>query len=479
MQRRREGRARTAQRIVMKFGGTSVGDGDAIGQVAEILAAHRRSGTEVVAVVSAMAGVTDALTRGATRAAAGETEGHRQIARETLALARRAAEKAINATELRAAILRRAEQTLDGYVSVCDSIRVLGEATERALDLATSCGEPIAADLVAGALSERGCEASSVDPRSVILTDDEFQNAAPLIAETIERCERYLLPMIGGGGVPVVGGFIGSTVEGATTTLGRGGSDFSASILGRALEADEVWIWTDVDGVMTADPRLVPEAHVIPILSFSEIGELAYFGAKVLHPRTIRPLVDEAIPLRIKNTFRPQLPGTLIRAEADPIPGAIKAVTNVQGLTMMTVEGRGMLGVPGIAARTFDAVARCRANVLMISQASSEQSICFVIPRQDVDCVRRQLEDEFALQLSRREIDRIGDMEEIAVVTVMGTGMRGVAGVAGRLFGALAGAGINIIAIAQGSSECSISIVVRAEDQTTAVRAIHQGVIER
>jgi len=188
--------------------------------------------------------------------------------------------------------------------------------------------------------------------------------------------------------IPVIGGFIGATTEGVPTTLGRGGSDFSAAILGQALDADDVWIWTDVDGVLTADPRLVPNARVIPVLSYGEVGELAYFGAAVLHPRTIRPLVDEGIPLWIKNTFHPEMEGTRIDAEVSPVAGTVKAVTDVRGLSMVTVEGRGMLGVPGIAARTFEAVARCKANVLMISQASSEQSICFVIPSDDVPCVR-------------------------------------------------------------------------------------------
>jgi aspartokinase/homoserine dehydrogenase 1 len=474
----REGGA-APRRIVMKFGGTSVADAPAIAQVTGILVRSRVAGDDVVAVVSAMAGVTDALTLGVRQAAAGEMETCRGVARDVEARTRAAADELVASRGAREAILQRTERILEGYLSVCKSVRVLGEATERALDLATSCGEPIVADLLSAALRGRDCEASSVDPRAVVVTDDQFQNAAPLLPETAVRCEEHVLPVIARGGIPVVGGFIGSTLDGATTTLGRGGSDFTAAILGCALAADEVWIWTDVDGVMTADPRLVPAARVIPVLSFAEVGELAYFGAKVLHPRTIRPLVDEAIPLRIRNTFRPELPGTLVQAAADPSPGTIKAVTNVQGLTMMTVEGRGMLGVPGIAARTFDAVARCRANVLMISQASSEQSICFVVPEADVDCVRRQLEDEFAFQLSRREIDRIGRLDEIAVVTAMGTGMRGVAGVAGRLFGALAVAGVNIIAIAQGSSECSISVVVASRDQAKAVQAIHEEVIQR
>jgi aspartate kinase len=262
-----------------------------------------------------------------------------------------------------------------------------------------------------------------------------------------------------------------------TTTLGRGGSDFSAAILGDCLDADEVWIWTDVDGVMSADPRLVAEARVIPVLSYSEVGELAYFGAKVLHPRTIRPVVERGIPLWVKNTFNPGFEGTRIVAETESTPGTIKAVTTIQGLSMVTVEGRGMMGVPGIAARTFAAVASQGASVLMISQASSEQSISFLIPGTAAAAVKAAIEEEMALELERRDVDRVWCLEDVVILTAVGTGMRGTPGVAHRIFGALAGGNINVIAIAQGSSECSISLVVAAEVAAEAVRRVHQEVM--
>jgi aspartate kinase len=385
----------------------------------------------------------------------------------------------IPSEEERASVLANAKATLDGFVAICESVHVLSEATPRVLDRATSCGEPLVASLLAAHLRSLGVAAQAVNAEQVIVTDNTFQNAAPLLSDTRERCAEQVTPLMSEGVIPVIGGFIGATVGGAPTTLGRGGSDFSAAVLGQALAADEVWIWTDVDGVMTADPRLVPNAKVIPVLSYGEVGELAYFGAAVLHPRTIRPLVDERIPLWIKNTFNPDCEGTRIEAEACPVAGTVKAVTDIRGLSMVTVEGRGMLGVPGIAARTFEAVARCKANVLMISQASSEQSICFVIPADVVPCVRRELEEEFALELSRCEIDRVGCLEGVGIVTALGAGMRGVAGVAGRLFTGLARYGVNIIAIAQGSSECSVSIVVAEGDVENAVHAIHEEVMNQ
>jgi len=465
--------------LIMKFGGTSVANTDAITQVAEIILKQTAAGDQIVAVVSAMGGVTDALTRGVRAAAAGDESVCREVAEEILHRTREAANNLIPSEADRRAVLAAAEETMASYVAVCESVHVLAEATPRVLDRATSCGEPLVASLLAAHLRAVGGAAEAIDPGDVIVTDATFQNAAPLPLETRARCAERLAPLIADGVIPVIGGFIGASVDGVTTTLGRGGSDFSAAILGQALAADEVWIWTDVDGVMSADPRLVADARVIPVLSYVEVGELAYFGAAVLHPRTIRPLVDERIPLRIKNTFRPEIEGTRIEAEADPAPGTVKAVTDIPGLSMVTVEGRGMLGVHGIAARTFEAVARCEANVLMISQASSEQSICFVIPASDVACVCGELEEEFALEISRREIDRVGALDGVGVVTALGAGMRGIAGVAGRLFTALAQHDVNIIAIAQGSSECSVSIVVTEQDNESAVRAIHEEVMRR
>jgi len=285
----------------------------------------------------------------------------------------------------------------------------------------------------------------------LIVTDDTFQNAAPLLEATRARVSARLAPLLDEGIIPVVTGFIGATEDGVTTTLGRGGSDYTAAILGDCLDADEVWTWTDVDGVMTADPRIVPDARVIPVLSYSEVGELAYFGAKVLHPRTIRPVIERGIPLWVKNTFNPTCPGTRIVHEPESAPSTV--------------------------ARTFSAVAGRGASVLMIVQASSEQSICFIIPTEAVSPVIRAIEEEMALELGRGDIDRVWSLDDVVIVTAVGAGMRGTPGIAARIFGALGRGNINIIAIAQGSSECSISLVVMADDAADAVRQIHSEVI--
>jgi aspartokinase/homoserine dehydrogenase 1 len=316
-----------------------------------------------------------------------------------------------------------------------------------------------------------------MDATELIVTDETFQNAVPRMEKSRALVTTRLAPVLDEGIIALVTGFIGATETGVTTTLGRGGSDYSAAILGDCLDADEVWIWTDVDGVMTSDPRIVPEAQVIPTLSYSEVSELAYFGAKVLHPRTIRPVVERGIPLWVKNTFNPTFPGTRIVREAESTAVTVKAVTAIEGLSLVTVEGRGMMGVPGIAARTFAAVASRGASVLMISQSSSEQSICFVIPTATVPPVIRAIEMEMVLELTRKDVDRVWSMDDVVIVTAVGAGMRNTPGVAARIFGAMGQGDINVIAIAQGSSDCSVSLVVAATDCAKAVQQIHREVI--
>jgi aspartate kinase len=318
-----------------------------------------------------------------------------------------------------------------------------------------------------------GQTAEAIDATELIVTDDNFQNAAPLLALTEEKATVRLRPLFANNSIPIITGFIGATTKGITTTLGRGGSDFSAAILGQVLHADEVWIWTDVDGVMTADPRLVPEAKSIGSLTYREVSELAYYGANVLHPKTMRPCIENGIPLRIKNTFNPDHPGTVIVPQTNETNGAIKAVTAIKKLSLITVEGKGMIGIPGIAARTFGAVARSNISVLLISQASSEQSICFATPEEATETVISSLEAAFAEELQRRDIDSIWALQPVSIVTAVGAGMRHTPGIAGRVFTALGDHQVNVIAIAQGSSECSISIVVDAADTAAAVGHIH------
>ncbi|HVZ21216.1 MAG TPA: aspartate kinase, partial [Vicinamibacterales bacterium] len=258
------------------------------------------------------------------------------------------------------------------------------------------------------------------------------------------------------------------------TTLGRGGSDFSASIVGAAIDADEVWIWTDVDGVMTANPSEVPDARTLADISYSEASELAYYGAKVLHYKTILPAFRKRIPVRILNSFNPSHPGTRVSIEGDTSTPGVKAVTSIRGVSLVAVSGTGMQGIPGIVAKAFQVVAEQQANVLMISQASSENNICFVISASDAPRVIRALHGTLDIELERGHIDEISD-QPVAVVAAIGDRMRGAPGIAATVFGALGAAGINVIAISQGSSERNISLVVGEADATAAVRALHEA----
>lgn len=461
--------------LVLKFGGTSVGTAEAFRQVAQIVTRARQEDAQVVVVTSAMSGVTDILIDAAKAAARGDRRLYREVRDELLARHQMVAGQLITDGVERAALGRLFEDRLTGFERLCRSVDVLGELTPRGLDVISGTGERLAAPLVAAVLRAHGIAAEWVDAAEIIVTDDNFGAAEPLLEPTIQHARARLHPLLHGGVVPVVTGFVGATEEGINTTLGRGGSDYSAAILGAALEADEVQIWTDVNGIMTADPRVVPDARTIPEISYIEAAELAFYGAKVLHPKTILPAIEHGIPLRVLNTFKPDQPGTRIVKEPRVTKNVAKAITAIKGLTLVTVEGRGMLGVPGIAARTFSAVARVGANVLMISQSSSEQSICFVIRQSDREAVLAELEKEMARELASQHIDRVWGQDDIVIVAIVGAAMKGTPGIAARIFGALGEANINVIAIAQGSSECNISLVVAQGDGDEAVRRIHDA----
>jgi len=472
--------------LVMKFGGTSVGSGERMLHIAHIVRDVRagwlppghpggiRQDGRITVVVSAMNGVTDSLLKAAKAAATGERaaceiaqnlwERHHQVAR-MLAL-----------PEEQEQVVAAVDALIQEFRNLCLAMSILGENTPRSLDAIASIGERLSVRLVAAALRREGLPATAVDATQLIVTDDRFTDASPLLEETEQRTRRHLLPLMEAGQIPVVTGFIGATREGWTTTLGRGGSDFSAAILGYCLDADEVWIWTDVDGVMTADPRVVPGAFTIPEISYAEIAELSYFGAKVVHPKTILPAMEKDIPIRILNTFRPDGPNTLIvaRPTNNNHHILIRGVTSIKGVSLVMVRGRGMLGVPGIAARVFSTVAAERISVLMISQSSSEQSICFVIRQNEAERALQMLEQAFASEIAARNVDQIRVLEDAAILAIVGAQMRETPGIAARVFSALGRAGIHVFSIAQGSSEHNLSLVVAGHQADDAVRAIHQ-----
>jgi aspartokinase/homoserine dehydrogenase 1 len=458
---------------VMKFGGTSVGDASCIARVAEIVSKASRK-NPVVAVVSAMSGVTNRLIEAANCSEAGDRERASELIEALSQQHADAMTTLIRDSATRKQLATRIEECLRQAQRLCEGTALIHELTPRTLDCISSLGERLSAPLVAGALSERGVRSEAIEATELVVTDSYHGAAEPLMDLTHQRSEARLRPLLEQGIVPVVTGFIGATQDGVLTTLGRGGSDYSATILGAALGASEVIIWTDVNGVLSADPRLVPDAQTIPEISYREAAELAYFGAKVLHPKTLRAVMQAGIPVWIRNTFEPENPGTKITPQGRSSSGGVKALTAISDVSLIAVGGPGIVGLPDVVGRTFSTTANVRANVLLISQSSSQNDICFIISSSDAKRTVEALRQQFAQDLAHQTVEHITSDPNIAVVAVVGEKMRGTVGMAGRTFSVLGRENINIIAIAQGSSESNISFVVASQDMKKALLAVHR-----
>ncbi len=456
---------------VLKFGGTSVGSPEALRLAVE---RAREAAPKAVVVVSAMQGMTDLLLSAGSAALAGDRVAASEAAGQYRTRHREIIEQMVLGPRLRARLLASLEQSAAQMEAICESVAVLRELTNRTRDALAARGERILAQIFAALLDERGVRNQLVDATKVIFTVSTGDGLWP----DFPRCERAAQKQLGGplskGLLAVVPGFIGAGPEGEVVTLGRGGSDFSAAILARSLDASRVTLFKDVDGLMTADPRAVPDARVLPELHYREAAELAYYGAKVLHPRTMVPLVEKRIPLFLRNTFNPGFSGTRIAQDVGAGSYPVKALTAIQGQALLSVEGNGMMGVPGIAARTFAALSAAGHSVSMISQASSESSICFVVPQAEADGSKKALVRAFALELQTGLIDAIKLEREVALVAVVGLGMAGRPGIAARTTAPLAKEKVNIHAIAQGSSELNITLAISQQDCAKALRALHQ-----
>ena len=455
---------------IHKFGGASLADEGAVRHAATLVAARR--GRRVV-VASAMAGVTDLLLAGAARAAAGDADGLREGAATLRQRHAAGARALVRDAARRKALEAVIDASADELEDLARGLAVLRELTPRTSDFIVARGERLGARLLAAALGELGTRAEYVDATELVKVDDQFGGASPNFAATEHATRERLTKLLARGVVAVVPGFIGEAPNGYVATLGRGGSDLTATLLARALRAEEVTLWKDVAGFLTADPRTVSDAHVIPQLTPREAAELAYYGAKVLHPRALIPLADRNIPLRIRPFADPAATGTEVSRRRTLREYPVKAISGMTGLALVTVTGNGMLGVPGIAARTFAAMHRARISVSLISQASSEHSICFSVPGDSADAARDAILEAFAEEIAHRDIDGVELRRDVATLAVVGLGMSGTPGIAARVFDALATGAINVVAIAQGSSELNISVVVDARDATAAVRRIH------
>ncbi|GHU64763.1 bifunctional aspartate kinase/homoserine dehydrogenase I [Spirochaetia bacterium] len=467
--------------LVLKFGGTSVGTPEAISKIIDILKDGEHRDRVRVVVVSAFSKVTDSLIQMSHRAAAGDSA----YLEATESLKKRHLETA--AAFLSGEALETASQVLDEIIQelvrVLNGIAALREFSPRTQDLVMSFGERLSASLIAPVFSSRGIPASYLDTRSLIKTDRVFGKANYLVEETSGRIRSYFnalsLKLTGTVKakmpIQVATGFISSTMDDTTSTLGRGGSDLTAAIIGAALDAEEVEIWTDVDGILTADPRLVKNAFRIESISYEEAMELSHFGAKVIYPPTIRPALEKGIPIRIKNTFNPACPGTAIVKDADQGPFPIRGISSMSGMALLRVQGSGMVGVRGFSARLFTALARKGININLITQSSSEYSLCFAVIPEDAETACEAVKEEFKTEITAGHIELPIAEADLSIVAVVGARMKKSSGVSGKVFHALGRNGINVVAIAQGSSELNISAVILKQDEHKALNAIHEA----
>ncbi|KKP36395.1 MAG: Bifunctional protein: aspartokinase I, homoserine dehydrogenase [Candidatus Peregrinibacteria bacterium GW2011_GWA2_33_10] len=455
---------------ILKFGGTSVQNAKMINEVIKIIKNSLKK-DKIAVVVSAFSGITDKIIQAGQNAAKGDDkhlEDFKEIEKRHME-----AIKFLIDIKKQSKILAETKTILNELEDCLNGIFLIKELSVRSLDFIMSFGERLSAYIVSRALIEKKVDSEFVDSRNLVKTDMMFGNANVNIKETFQNIQKHFH---NNKKLNIITGFIGSTDKNATTTLGRGGSDYSAALFGAALNVKEIEIWTDVDGVMTADPRKVKKAFSIPYLTYEEAMEMSHFGAKVIHPPAMRPATEKKIPMIIKNTFNPEFPGTYISAK---IPAKIEKISQITGISsinnvdILQVQGSGLVGVVGVAKRLFQTLAEKKINIILISQASSEHSICIAINPQDSEKALDAIHKEFELEISSGQVDKVKVENKKSIIAVVGERMRNTPGISGKLFSSLGNNGINIAAIAQGSSELNISLVIDREDEEKALKAIH------
>ena len=455
----------------MKFGGSSLASPAKIKSAARIVQQFSPE-NKIVVVVSAISDTTDRLLEIGEHARKGDNVRLRTGLTKVQTLHSKTA-KAVSSRRTGKELLDRIVQLNKDLEKTVEGISHLRELTPRSRDYVLSFGERLSTPIVDAAIRALGLKTRSLTGAEAgITSDDRFGEANPLTEVSYHEIRRRLDPMLARNEIPVVTGFLAATVDGSITTLGRGGSDYTASLLGAGLNADEIWIWTDVDGLMTADPRIVKDAAILPAISFAEALELSYFGAKMMHPRALQPAAKKKIPVRIKNFSKPTREGTLVSArENSDVDKIVKAVSIIRNVGVVTVGGAGMIGAPGVAARVFQTLGSNNVNVMMISQGSSEATISCVIARKDVETAVRAL--QLAL-LGQGYVEKVAAEKDACIIAVVGAGMRGTPGVAAKIFGAVASRKVNVRIVAQGSSEYNLSFVVSENQGPEAVSAIHR-----
>ena len=487
--------------IIHKFGGTSVGNAERISKVADILVRQHskhasrgngesRNGT--VAVVSAMSGVTDQLIAGGRAAAEGRDSEYREIKARLLHKHLEVVETLLNHSPERLEVGGLIEDRLHDLERLYRSIAVLGEFTVRGCDAVTSMGEQLSASILAAVLRERGERAQAIPATELIVTDENFGAARPLLSLTNQRLAQRVKPLVERGVIPVVTGYIAATERGVTTTLGRGGSDYTAAIIGAGLEAEEVWIWSDVDGILTADPNLVPQARTLAELSYAEAAGLAYYGADVLHPKTIRPLIESGVPLRILNSFNPDHPGTLIVKNPSSDRLLSPAIISTTGLSLIAVGTQDDSWNLGKAARALQLLAEAGLDVPLFSQSFSEHSLNLVVRELNQAHCLNVLHTEYGDSVSPAQVDPVvelapqadpaqaaqkkyslGVKEKVATVSVVGFPGWSESGIVSHAFTALGNHGTRVIAVAQAGTGYSVSFCIPEDQVGSTVRFLH------
>jgi len=468
--------------IVHKFGGTSVGNAQRFASVVDIVIEHHNKANdaapeETVVVVSAMSGVTSQLIAGARAAAEGRDIVYRKIKAELLSRHLDVVENLLCHSPERLDVGGLVEDRLHDLERLYRSIAVLGELTVRGRDVVASFGEQFSVNILAAVLRERGVRAQAISATQLIVTDDNFGAATPLMDRTRQRLQQRVKPLIQRGVIPVITGYVAATEEGVTTTLGRGGSDYAAAIVGAGLNADEVWIWSDVDGILTADPNIVPQAHTLTELSYTEAADLSYFGADVLHPKTIRPVTESGIPLRILNSFNPAHPGTLIVETTSPDRELLPAILSTTSLSLIAVGSQDDSWTLQMAARALRCLSEAGLEVPMFSQSLSEHSLNLVVREQDqthcLRILRREFEDS-----NRGSVFSLGVKEKVATISVVGvpgwSGNENETGIVSRAFSALGKYSTRVIAVAQAATEHSVSFCIPEGQVVDTVRFLHR-----
>ncbi|MEM3151056.1 MAG: aspartate kinase [Candidatus Bathyarchaeia archaeon] len=459
--------------IVMKFGGALVSKPEKIKRIIEIIKDYLNKGIKIIVVGSAVSKVTDELIKASKEASLSNWENLKKIISEMENIHFSLAEKTIKNREILKDLTLELKKLIEELKETLFSVARLKELTPRSKDFILSFGEKFSCAILCAAAKEEGLKAKWITGGEAgLITNDEFGKAKPLFNLSAQKLNYNLTRLLNENIVPIVTGFNGCTPEGVVTTLGRGGSDYTATIIGAALKADEVLLWKEVDGLMTADPKIEPKARTIRVISYAEASEVAYFGAKIIHPRALKPVIEAEIPVRIRNAFNLNDPGTLIIKEQKIKPKeVVKAISFIKEVGLINVSGSEMVGTPGVAAQVFKILGDNGINILMISQGSSEVNISFAVPRESLSKAVNLLELNL---LGGETVKEVSSEADVCIVAVIGAGMKGTPGVAARVFKAVADKGINVRMIAQGSSELNISFVVKEEDGPKAVNALHE-----